>query len=236
MKMKMKMARRTERTKLYILAALFVLAAVMFTVAFALPKEEEARGWLPLNRSVEQALLELEPGSLKDQKGGAQAGGEHSAVKGRTGAGEDISNGGKAQAGASEDVPYAEKAPSGTEIAPHEGGTGGVSSGQPGIKGSGDVLAAGGNEDAVEKPVKGQETAGSDTPGSADEDRGKLDVNRATAEQLKGLKGIGPAKAQAIVNEREQHGFFSSADDLLRVKGIGPKLLAGMKDSIVARP
>ncbi|WP_265525129.1 ComEA family DNA-binding protein [Paenibacillus sp. JDR-2] len=65
---------------------------------------------------------------------------------------------------------------------------------------------------------------------------GKLDINRATAEQLDTLKGIGPAKAQAIIADRERNGLFSSADDLLRVKGIGSKLLAGIKDSIVAMP
>ncbi|SFE99572.1 competence protein ComEA [Paenibacillus catalpae] len=65
---------------------------------------------------------------------------------------------------------------------------------------------------------------------------GKLDVNRATAEQLDTLKGIGPAKAQAIIADREQNGLFQSVDDLLRVKGIGSKLLAGIKDSIVAMP
>ncbi|WP_336787046.1 ComEA family DNA-binding protein [Paenibacillus sp. MMO-177] len=65
---------------------------------------------------------------------------------------------------------------------------------------------------------------------------GKLDINRATAEQLDTLKGIGPAKAQAIIADREQNGLFTSVDDLLRVKGIGSKLLAGIKDSIVASP
>lgn len=65
---------------------------------------------------------------------------------------------------------------------------------------------------------------------------GKLDVNQATAEQLDTLKGIGPAKAQAIIADREQNGPFQSVEDLLRVKGIGNKLLAGIKDSIVASP
>lgn len=65
---------------------------------------------------------------------------------------------------------------------------------------------------------------------------GKVDINRATAEQLDSLKGIGPAKAQAILADREQNGPFQSVDDLMRVKGIGTKLLAGIKDSIVAAP
>ncbi|WP_337101554.1 ComEA family DNA-binding protein [Paenibacillus sp. YIM B09110] len=65
---------------------------------------------------------------------------------------------------------------------------------------------------------------------------GKLDINRATAEELDELKGIGPAKAQAIVEDREKNGSFATVNDLLRVRGIGEKLLAGMKEGIVARP
>ena len=53
----------------------------------------------------------------------------------------------------------------------------------------------------------------------------KLDINHATAEQLDALPGIGAVKAQTIVSDREKNGLFHSVDDLLRVKGIGPKLL-----------
>lgn len=53
---------------------------------------------------------------------------------------------------------------------------------------------------------------------------GPVDINTATAEQLaEGLVGIGKAKAQAIIADREQNGPFKSADDLTRVKGIGAK-------------
>lgn len=68
------------------------------------------------------------------------------------------------------------------------------------------------------------------------DDAGRLDLNRATADELDGLKGIGPSKAQAIVEDRDKNGFFASVEDLLRVKGIGEKLLAGIKDSVVTRP
>lgn len=64
----------------------------------------------------------------------------------------------------------------------------------------------------------------------------KLDVNRATVAELDLLKGIGPAKAQAIVADREKNGYFESIDELLRVKGIGNKLLAGIEENIVVRP
>jgi len=65
---------------------------------------------------------------------------------------------------------------------------------------------------------------------------GKIDINRATAEQLQQLKGIGPSKAKAIVDDREQKGSFKSIADIKRVKGIGEKLYAGIQESIVAIP
>lgn len=50
-----------------------------------------------------------------------------------------------------------------------------------------------------------------------------IDINTASSEQLTALKGIGFKKAEAIVSYRNQHGQFSSAEDLANVKGIGLK-------------
>lgn len=51
-----------------------------------------------------------------------------------------------------------------------------------------------------------------------------LDVNVASAEQLEGLRGLGPRTAQLIVSERERGGRFESLEDLSdRVRGIGVK-------------
>lgn len=53
-----------------------------------------------------------------------------------------------------------------------------------------------------------------------------LSINQASAESLAtSLNGIGLAKAQAIVEWREQHGEFTSLEQLLEVKGIGEKTL-----------
>lgn len=65
---------------------------------------------------------------------------------------------------------------------------------------------------------------------------GRLNINLATAAELENLKGIGPSKAEAIIKDREQNGKYASIHDLLRVKGIGEKLLSGIQESIVARP
>jgi comEA protein len=61
---------------------------------------------------------------------------------------------------------------------------------------------------------------------------GKIDINRASAEQLEKLPGIGESRAKAIVAYRSQFGLFQSAEDLMKVKGIGPKLFERMKDLI----
>ncbi|CAH2790562.1 MAG: DNA uptake protein and related DNA-binding proteins [uncultured Caballeronia sp.] len=51
-----------------------------------------------------------------------------------------------------------------------------------------------------------------------------VDVNTANADALRGIKGIGPAKAKAILDERQAHGPFKDASDLsTRVKGQGGK-------------
>lgn len=51
-----------------------------------------------------------------------------------------------------------------------------------------------------------------------------LDLNRATAEELEALPGIGAVKAAAILAVREERGGFQSLDELESVRGIGPKL------------
>ncbi|WP_179402608.1 ComEA family DNA-binding protein [Burkholderia guangdongensis] len=49
-----------------------------------------------------------------------------------------------------------------------------------------------------------------------------VDANTASEDALVGINGIGPAKARAILDERNAHGPFKSVDDLAsRVKGIG---------------
>jgi len=51
-----------------------------------------------------------------------------------------------------------------------------------------------------------------------------IDVDRATAEELERLPGIGPSLSKRIVADRAEHGPFGSIEGLQRVKGIGPAL------------
>jgi len=99
---------------------------------------------------------------------------------------------------------------------------------------TGEVQAAKAHE-AQEKQVDQGGTSEKDSEAAA-ENEGKIDINRAAAEQLQQLKGIGPSKASAIVEDRERKGSFKSIQDIKRVKGIGEKLFAGIQDSIVANP
>jgi competence protein ComEA len=52
-----------------------------------------------------------------------------------------------------------------------------------------------------------------------------INVNTASASELQSLKGIGPTKASAIIQYREENGPFKSLDDLTRVPGIKDKAL-----------
>lgn len=52
-----------------------------------------------------------------------------------------------------------------------------------------------------------------------------ININTADARELIKLSGIGEVKAAAIVTYREEHGAFSSVEELLNVKGIGEKTL-----------
>ncbi|WP_188453599.1 helix-hairpin-helix domain-containing protein [Virgibacillus oceani] len=60
----------------------------------------------------------------------------------------------------------------------------------------------------------------------------KIRLNYATQEEIESLNGIGPSKAQAILQYREENGLFQTADDLLNVPGIGAKTLENLKEDI----
>jgi len=68
-------------------------------------------------------------------------------------------------------------------------------------------------------------------PGST----GKVNINSATAQELDGLPGIGPAIAQRIIEYRTNHGAFERIEDINEVSGIGDKKFADIKDLITVR-
>ena len=61
-----------------------------------------------------------------------------------------------------------------------------------------------------------------------------VNINSASAEQIaEALSGIGMSKAQAIVDYREAYGRFSSADEIVFVRGIGDSTYDTNKEDIL---
>ncbi|MCD6045343.1 MAG: Competence protein ComEA helix-hairpin-helix repeat protein [Gammaproteobacteria bacterium] len=59
-----------------------------------------------------------------------------------------------------------------------------------------------------------------------------VNINGATVDQLTEIKGLGPKKAQAIVDYRQKNGVFKSVEDLKNVPGISEKLFASIKPQV----
>ena len=82
-------------------------------------------------------------------------------------------------------------------------------------------------EEATEIPVGG-------TSKEAAKD-GKVNINTATVEELKTLKGVGEKKAEAIIEYRKKNGSFKTKEDLMKVRGIGKKLFESFQERIVTQ-
>lgn len=59
-----------------------------------------------------------------------------------------------------------------------------------------------------------------------------VDLNSATVAELDAVKGIGPAKAKAIIDYREKNGPFKSVDDLKGIKGFGAKIIEKLRPEL----
>lgn len=60
-----------------------------------------------------------------------------------------------------------------------------------------------------------------------------VDINAADAKTLESLNGVGPAKAEAIVEYRAKNGPFKSVDELEKVSGIGKATIDKNRDNLV---
>jgi len=59
-----------------------------------------------------------------------------------------------------------------------------------------------------------------------------VDINTATQSELESVRGIGPAKAQAIIVYRQKNGAFKSLDELDQVKGFGKTSVLKLKGQL----
>jgi len=64
---------------------------------------------------------------------------------------------------------------------------------------------------------------------------GSVNINKANTAQLQTINGIGPTKAAAIIKYRKSHGGFKNTNEIVNVKGIGPKTFMKIKSQISVR-
>lgn len=70
-------------------------------------------------------------------------------------------------------------------------------------------------------------------PLAMSEGEAKLDLNKASVEELVQLKGIGQSYAERILEYRENNGPFIQAEDIMKIKGIGNKIYESIKHLIM---
>ncbi len=67
---------------------------------------------------------------------------------------------------------------------------------------------------------------------SAKQEKLRISINTGSADQLMQLPGIGSKTAEAIIAYRQQNGLFQMVEELMQVKGIGPKKFAKLQEYI----
>ena len=87
-------------------------------------------------------------------------------------------------------------------------------------------------QEEVEEGTMPAEIQQTETAGDSDTAEGVVNINTADADTLKSLSGIGDAKAQAILAYREEHGVFSTIEEIMQVPGIKESTFSAIKDKI----
>ena len=85
-------------------------------------------------------------------------------------------------------------------------------------------------------PIVGEELTPEPTVGGVqNQGDGKVNLNKASEAELQTLTGVGPAKATAIIEYRDQNGGFKKVEEVMEISGIGEKTFEKFKDQITVR-
>lgn len=85
----------------------------------------------------------------------------------------------------------------------------------------------------IERATQTQ-TAATDIPSDIEKSQA-VNVNQADAAELQTINGIGPAKAEAIITYREEHGEFQQIEDLRNISGFGEKTIERLKSELTVK-
>ncbi len=96
--------------------------------------------------------------------------------------------------------------------------------------------------DELNKKVEATTNSGGEVAGAQDKSNlvdaqeetttQKININTATSSELQAISGIGPARAEDIINYRETNGGFTTTSEIQNIKGIGPATYEKMRDQI----
>jgi competence protein ComEA len=84
----------------------------------------------------------------------------------------------------------------------------------------------------AQKQIAGAQTQAISSASNISNISNKININTATAAELDKLPGIGPARANDIINYRQAHNGFKTIEELKNIKGIGDKSFESLKDLV----
>ncbi|MCU6707636.1 ComEA family DNA-binding protein [Paenibacillus sp. J5C_2022] len=205
-----------------LLIAACVMGALLLIAAAVMERKPATEEWFPLNDAVAEALEQLQPQDTakNEMEKGKQKEMEGYAMQNSGGTASEMPDETVNQDEGMTDRPRSvEEAESEQSIK---------------VQQIGEFTERSG--DGRENDKKNYDLAGEGSKDTGQTQDERLNINTASELELQQLKGIGPSKAKAIVEDRELNGPFQSTEDLMRVKGIGERLYAGVKESVVALP